>query len=161
MDSVVREAQGRGHFRSPRQLGVVVAGGECRHHQHRSQAVARPDRQKEARVPIFSVADLRVAFGGVDVVHGVSFGVGPGKTLAIVGESGSGKSVSLLGATGLLPPAASVRGSVLHKGDEILGLGAGARGPPGGGRHRGGGAGPPPPPQNPNKQTPPQGRRRT
>ncbi|MER9103766.1 ABC transporter ATP-binding protein [Mesorhizobium sp. M0848] len=76
-------------------------------------------------MPIFSVADLRVAFGAVEVVHGVSFGVEPGKTLAIVGESGSGKSVSLLGATGLLPPAASVRGSVLHKGDEILGLSAG------------------------------------
>ncbi|WP_136617311.1 MULTISPECIES: dipeptide ABC transporter ATP-binding protein [Mesorhizobium] len=76
-------------------------------------------------MPIFSVADLRVAFGAVDVVHGVSFAVEPGRTLAIVGESGSGKSVSLLGATGLLPPQASVRGSVLHKGDEILGLSAG------------------------------------
>lgn len=75
-------------------------------------------------MPIFSVADLRVAFGAVDVVHGVSFAVEPGQTLAIVGESGSGKSVSLLGATGLLPSAASVRGSVLHKGDEILGLAA-------------------------------------
>ncbi|MER9293152.1 ATP-binding cassette domain-containing protein, partial [Mesorhizobium sp. M0510] len=86
-------------------------------------------------MPIFSVADLRVAFGGVDVVHGVSFSVEPGRTLAIVGESGSGKSVSLLGATGLLPPAASVRGSVLHKGDEILGLGARAKGPGGGAAH--------------------------
>ena len=74
---------------------------------------------------IFSVADLRVTFGATEVVGGVSFTVEPGKTLAIVGESGSGKSVSLLGATGLLPPTASVGGSVLHKGDEILGLAAG------------------------------------
>lgn len=71
---------------------------------------------------IFSVADLRVAFGSSEVVRGVSFGVEPGKTLAIVGESGSGKSASLLGATGLLGSAASVRGHVLHKGDQILGL---------------------------------------
>jgi peptide/nickel transport system ATP-binding protein len=76
-------------------------------------------------VSIFSVADLRVTFGATEVVGGVSFAVEPGKTLAIVGESGSGKSVSLLGATGLLPPTASVSGSVLHKGDEILGLAAG------------------------------------
>ena len=75
-------------------------------------------------MPIFSVADLRVAFGVAEIVHGVSFAVEPGKTLAIVGESGSGKSVSLLGATGLLPPAAKVRGSVLHKGDQLLGLSA-------------------------------------
>ncbi|MET2831543.1 ABC transporter ATP-binding protein [Mesorhizobium shangrilense] len=74
---------------------------------------------------IFSVADLRVTFGATEVVGGVSFAVEPGKTLAIVGESGSGKSVSLLGATGLLPPTASVSGSVRHKGDEILGLAAG------------------------------------
>ncbi|MFE0018571.1 dipeptide ABC transporter ATP-binding protein [Mesorhizobium sp. NPDC059054] len=71
---------------------------------------------------IFSVADLRVAFGSREIVHGVSFAVEPGKTLAIVGESGSGKTASLLGATGLLPPSARVRGSVLHKGKELLGL---------------------------------------
>ncbi|MER9934226.1 ABC transporter ATP-binding protein [Mesorhizobium sp. M0088] len=76
-------------------------------------------------MPIFSVADLRVAFGASEVVQGVSFAIEPGSTLAIVGESGSGKSVSLLGATGLLPVGASVRGSVLHNGTEILGLAAG------------------------------------
>ncbi|HWK63548.1 MAG TPA: ABC transporter ATP-binding protein [Rhizobiaceae bacterium] len=71
---------------------------------------------------IFSVAGLHVAFGMSKVVQGVSFAVEPGKTLAIVGESGSGKSASLLGATGLLPPAATVSGSVLHKGEQLLGL---------------------------------------
>ncbi len=51
----------------------------------------------------------------------MSFDVHPGRTLAIVGESGSGKSASLLGAAGLLPPSASVDGSVLYQGQEILG----------------------------------------
>ena len=71
---------------------------------------------------IFSVSDLHVSFGVSQVVRGVSFGVEPGKTLAIVGESGSGKSASLLGATGLLGAAARVTGKVLHKGTDILGL---------------------------------------
>jgi peptide/nickel transport system ATP-binding protein len=71
---------------------------------------------------VFSVDHLQVRFGGVQAVKGISFGVESGKTLAIVGESGSGKSASLLGATGLLPGSTRVEGSVLHYGQEILGL---------------------------------------
>ncbi|MBW9116804.1 ABC transporter ATP-binding protein [Rhizobium cauense] len=70
---------------------------------------------------VFSVRDLRVRFGAVEAVRGVSFDAEAGRTLAIVGESGSGKSASLLGAAGLLPRFASVEGNVLYRGRQILG----------------------------------------
>ncbi|OUM01915.1 ABC transporter ATP-binding protein [Variovorax sp. JS1663] len=45
---------------------------------------------------LLSVKDLRVAFGGKAVVHGIDFDLAPGEKLALVGESGSGKTVTAL-----------------------------------------------------------------
>lgn len=60
-----------------------------------------------AQKPLLDVRDLRIGFGmrrhANEVVHGVSFTVNPGETLAVVGESGSGKSAMALSLMGLLP----------------------------------------------------------
>jgi microcin C transport system ATP-binding protein len=45
---------------------------------------------------LLDVRDLRIAFGGKEVVHGASFSIAPGEKLALVGESGSGKTVTAL-----------------------------------------------------------------
>ena len=76
--------------------------------------------------PLLSVNNLCVEFstpdGIVHAVNDVSFSIEAGKTLGIVGESGSGKSVT---ASSILKlnsgVTASTSGSILFKGDNILG----------------------------------------
>ncbi|WP_264651302.1 ABC transporter ATP-binding protein [Candidatus Symbiopectobacterium sp. NZEC151] len=74
--------------------------------------------------PLLQVQDLRVAFSARHavpqrVVHGISFDLFAGQTLALVGESGCGKSVTGLTLMGLLPEAHST-GHVLLGGTDIL-----------------------------------------
>lgn len=52
---------------------------------------------------MISVQDLRVRFGPVEAVRGVTFAVGEGSSFGIVGESGSGKSTVLRALSGLNP----------------------------------------------------------
>jgi peptide/nickel transport system ATP-binding protein len=61
---------------------------------------------------LLDVSDLRIAFGGKEAVHGISFRLRRGETLGLVGESGSGKSATSLAMMRLLPESATVSGSV-------------------------------------------------
>ncbi|MBP3978703.1 ABC transporter ATP-binding protein [Microbacterium sp. BLY] len=60
--------------------------------------------------------ELRIGFGAVPVVDGVSFTVQPGECVAIVGESGAGKTLTARALLGLAPAAAEVTADVLRLG---------------------------------------------
>ncbi|WP_128254409.1 ABC transporter ATP-binding protein [Falsirhodobacter deserti] len=68
-----------------------------------------------------SIRDLRVAFSGVPVLHGIDLDIARGEAVGLVGESGCGKSVTWLAALGLLPGKARVTGSVTLDGEELIG----------------------------------------
>lgn len=73
-----------------------------------------------------TVNDLSVQFdtdeGNVLAVDRMSFDVEAGEVLALVGESGCGKSVTAMSVLRLLPPIASVTGSVTLEGTELNSL---------------------------------------
>ena len=77
--------------------------------------------------PLLTVRDLRVDFEGpsgtppVHAVAGVDLDLEAGETLGLLGESGSGKTTLGLAIPGLLPSIARVRGSVVFRGEELLG----------------------------------------
>ena len=69
-----------------------------------------------SRAPIISARDLRVKYGDLEVLHGISFEVRHGETLVVMGGSGSGKSTTLRTLVGLEKIAS---GQVLIKGVDI------------------------------------------
>jgi peptide/nickel transport system ATP-binding protein len=71
-----------------------------------------PESERPSTPSLLSVRDLRIAFSGRECVHGISFDLAHGETLGLVGESGSGKSATSLALLRLLPPSASVGGSI-------------------------------------------------
>ena len=74
---------------------------------------------------VLEIRDLTVTFatplGPLSAVRGIDLDVHAGEMLAVVGESGSGKSVSFLAAMGLLPKTATVTGSVVLDGRQLVG----------------------------------------
>lgn len=60
-------------------------------------------RATQAPPPTVAVNDLRVSYGGTEIIHSVSLAIEPGETLAVVGESGSGKTTLARAIAGLHP----------------------------------------------------------
>ena len=68
---------------------------------------------------MLEVRDLRVSYGAVQALAGISLEVREGEIVALIGANGAGKS-SLIHAVAGLAPAAG--GKVAFRGEEVLGL---------------------------------------
>jgi branched-chain amino acid transport system ATP-binding protein len=66
--------------------------------------------------PILTVADLRVSYGRVEAVRGVSFTAEQGSLVTLVGANGAGKSSVINAVSGLLRPAG---GRITFEGSDI------------------------------------------
>jgi branched-chain amino acid transport system ATP-binding protein len=70
---------------------------------------------------LFRVNDLRVSYGSIQAVHGVSFEVEEGEIVTLIGANGAGKSTILNTIAGLQPADS---GEIMYKGANITGYGA-------------------------------------
>ena len=55
--------------------------------------------------PILSIRDLKVNYGGIEAVKGISFDVEEGSIVTLIGANGAGKSSTLRTIAGLVKPA--------------------------------------------------------
>ncbi|WP_395694616.1 ABC transporter ATP-binding protein [Piscinibacter sp.] len=70
---------------------------------------------------LLEVNGLKVAYGGIQAVKGVSFEVQEGELVSLIGANGAGKTTTLKAVTGLQPVAA---GEIKFMGRSIKGQGA-------------------------------------
>ena len=68
---------------------------------------------------LLQLADVRVRYGSVEVLHGVNLRVEEGEIVTILGANGAGKSTTLLSISGLVRPFA---GEILFEGRRVFGV---------------------------------------
>ena len=67
---------------------------------------------------LLSVKDLKVNYGGIEAVKGISFDIEEGQIVSLIGANGAGKSSTLRAISGLVKPKS---GSIQYKGEELAG----------------------------------------
>jgi len=70
---------------------------------------------------LLKVSNLKVSYGGIQAVKGVSFEVNEGELVSLIGANGAGKTTTLKAITGIQPVAS---GEVQYVGKAIKGQGA-------------------------------------
>jgi branched-chain amino acid transport system ATP-binding protein len=68
---------------------------------------------------MLEVSDLRVAYGPIEALHGVSMSIAEGETVTVIGANGAGKSTLLKTICGILKPAS---GKIAYSGSVTSGL---------------------------------------
>ena len=68
---------------------------------------------------MLEVTDLRVAYGPVEAVHGISFHVAQGEVVSLIGANGAGKTTTLAAISGLVRASG---GRIVFDGRDLVGV---------------------------------------
>jgi len=74
---------------------------------------------------LLEVKDLRVSYGNIEALHGISFGVDEGEIVCLIGANGAGKSTTLMTISRQIPCVAELGGkvtggSITYAGEDLL-----------------------------------------
>ncbi len=73
---------------------------------------------------LLEARELKVSYGGIQAVKGISFNIAPGELVTLIGSNGAGKTTTLKALAGLLPLSA---GTVQYRNQPIQNLAAHVR----------------------------------
>ena len=68
---------------------------------------------------MLEIKDLKVSYGAITALHGITLSVQPGSIVTLIGGNGAGKSTTLRTVSGLLKPQA---GEIAYGGKNLIGL---------------------------------------
>ena len=68
---------------------------------------------------MLTIKNLNVYYGAIHAVKDLNMEVGDGEIVTLIGSNGAGKSTTLHTISGLIKPKT---GSILYKGEEIVGV---------------------------------------
>jgi branched-chain amino acid transport system ATP-binding protein len=73
---------------------------------------------------MLEVSNLKVKYGNIEALHGLSFTVGKGEIVTLIGANGAGKTTTLLSIARLGPPEGPrvIEGDVSYNGQSLLGV---------------------------------------
>ena len=73
---------------------------------------------------LLEVNGLKVRYGNIEALHGLTFHVEEGEIVTLIGANGAGKTTTLLSISRVYPPEGPkvVEGDILYKGKSILGV---------------------------------------
>ena len=68
---------------------------------------------------VLEIQDLKVCYGGIVALNGISFSVDEGKIVTLIGANGAGKSTTLRSIMGLVPITS---GTITYNGVKLNGM---------------------------------------
>ncbi|KFE60728.1 ABC transporter ATP-binding protein [Hyalangium minutum] len=75
--------------------------------------------ERDPRPPLLTVEDVKVHYGAIQALKGVSLSVGKGEVVALIGANGAGKTSTLRAVSGMLKPSG---GKITLAGQNITGM---------------------------------------